>query len=270
MKSMTAAVVATFVALNWHLVALAESDPVPSGSPPQSQKAFNAGTKLMEQGKYCEALGRYKDALALSPDDSSVLYDAGLAAYQCKDYVAAVKLWEHLKAIDPEDWQVRAKLIQSYQALGDLAARDAERLGLLELRKQGHNEELSRQVQFCREQFEAGGERLMVFEQFELKGERALRYVFIVLTEKEHAEKYRISLGSYDFTNEVWHQTTKPTPKESDRLFHLDGYYDWGHATYGMYFPEPSYDEVRKIVIEILEHKREPVSGTRIGDPRGK
>jgi hypothetical protein len=117
-------------------------------------------------------------------------------------------------------------------------------------------------VEYCREQFEAGGEKVMVFEEFELKGDRALRYVFSVLDESEAKEKYRISLGSYDSTNAYWHESTKPKPKKEDRLFHLDGYYSWGHATFGMYFPEPTYDQVRITVIEILEKKRNPVSST--------
>ena len=57
-------------------------------------------------------------------------------------------------------------------------------------------------------------------------------------------------------TNSVWRATAKPTPKEGERLFHLDGYFkSGGHATYGMFAPEPSYDEVRARVVQILEQK---------------
>jgi tetratricopeptide (TPR) repeat protein len=224
----------------------------------------------MEQAKFCEALARYKEGLAVSPGDPSFLYNAGLAAYRCTNYAESVKLWGRLREIDPEDWQVRAKLVQGYQALGQLQKRDAERSALFELRKRGVNEELSKQTEFCRDQFEAGGQRVLAFEHFELTGDRALRYAFSVLNEKGDGETYRISLGSYDLTNKVWHQTTKPAPKEEDRLFHLDGYYEWGHETYGMYFPEPSYDEIRKTVVEILEEKREPVSGSRVVSPKAQ
>jgi tetratricopeptide (TPR) repeat protein len=229
-----------------------------------AEKAFQGGNGLMQQGKYCEALARYQEGLAISPDASPILYNAGLAAHRCKDYAAAVKLWGRLKALDPEDWQVRAKLVQGYQALGQLRERDAERAALFELRKRGANEELSKRIEYCREQFEAGGEKVMAFEHFELKGERALRYVFSILNDAGDAEKHRISLGSYDSTNQFWHETAKPRPKDDERLFHLDGYYDWGHATYGMYFPEPSYEEIRKVVIEILEKKKNPTSVTRV------
>jgi hypothetical protein len=107
----------------------------------------------------------------------------------------------------------------------------------------------------------------MVFEHFELKGERALRYVFSVLGESGEGEEFRISLGSYDITNAVAVQTGKV--KKGERMFHLDGYYKWGHVTYGFFTPEPGYDEVRKIVIGILEGKAQPQSHSRT-DPSAK
>jgi tetratricopeptide (TPR) repeat protein len=226
----------------------------------RADEAFHAGNALMDKKNYCEASTRYQEGLASSPDDTSLLYNGGVAAFQCKQYQVAVNLWNRLKELDPADWQTRAKPIQAYQALGDLPKREAERAALLDFRKQDPNSELAKQVEYCRDQFEAGSEKVMAFEQFELKGDLALRYVFSVLDESRKAEKYRLSLGSYDITNAFWHETTKPRPKDSDRLFHLDGYYEWGHATYGMYFPEPSYDQVRATVIEVLEKKINPSS----------
>lgn len=230
------------------------------GAAQDADEAFRSGSALMAEKKYSEALTRYQDGLKSNPDDSSLLYDGGLAAFQCKQYAVALNLWTRLKSLEPGDWQTRAKLIQTHQALGEFSERDAERLALFDLRKRDPNGELAKQVEYCRDQFEAGGETVMVFEDFELKGDRALRYVFSVLDESQTREKYRLSLGSYDTTNAAWHETTNPRPKDTDRLFHLDGYYDWGHATYEMYFSEPSYDQIRTAVIEVLEKKKNPVS----------
>lgn len=183
-----------------------------------------------------------------------------MAALRCKQYTEALNFWSGLKTLDPEDWHARAGLIQIYQALGKLPERDAERAALFELRKRNPNSELAKQVEYCRDRFEAGGEQVLAFEHFELKGNYALRYVFRIIDESGYHAKYRLSLGSYDSTNAVWHEITKPKPKDTDRLFHLDGYYEWGHATYAMYFPEPSYDQVRATVIEVLEKKKQPMS----------
>lgn len=89
----------------------------------------------MGEKKYCEALTRYTEGLQSLPTDTSLLYNGGLATFQCKRYNEALSLWGRLKAVDPEDWQVRAKLIRTYQSLGKLSERDAERGALFELRK---------------------------------------------------------------------------------------------------------------------------------------
>ena len=261
------AVLVLLVSLPSRVSSQASDQSESKGVAQNADQAFRSGHALMGEKKYCEALTRYTEGLQSVPTDTSLLYNGGLAAFQCKQYNEALSLWGRLKAVDPEDWQVRAKLIQTYQSLGKLSERDAERGALFELRKHDANGGLAKEAKYCREQFAAGGERVMVFEYFELKGDRALRYVFSIVDESSNDEKYRLSLGSYEVTNAVWHETSKPRPKATDRLFHLDGYYEWGHATYGMYFPEPSYDQVRATVIAVLEKKKKPESSSSIGRP---
>ena len=217
----------------------------------------------MEQRKYAEALMRYQEALGLSPTDPSIPFNAGLAAFLSGNYAVAADLWERLKAVDPDDWRARPKLVQAYQAMGKLVERDAERAELIALWRSSKIEDLARQVLYCREQFEMNGRRIMVFEHFELKGQRAVRYVFSVLKQDKAEEEFRISLGSYEFTNLHWRERTRGTPKEGERLFHLDGYFLKGaHVTYGMFVGEPSYDDTRAMVINILDGKNSPISSS--------
>lgn len=160
-----------------------------------------------------------------------------------------------MKTLEPLDWRVRAKLVQVYQALGKMPERDKERNDLFAMWKSGQPSDLKEQGQYCRDQFEVNGKKVLAFEHFELKGERALRYVFSILNKTEDGEAYRISLGSYNATNAIWRARQNPKPKDDERLFHLDGYFGGIHATYGMFFPEPSYDDIRARVIKILETK---------------
>jgi tetratricopeptide (TPR) repeat protein len=222
--------------------------------------AFKAGNELMDQHQPAEALSRYEEALAIEPDDTSVLFNGGLAAYLSKNFSRATDLWKRLKSLDPDDWRARSKLIQAYQALGDTAQRDAERAELIQLWKSGMNEDLSKELEYVRDQFEVNGKKVMVFEHFELKGDRAVRYAFVVLRPDGKAEEYRYSLGSYDLTNRAWHETTKPAPKPEERLFHLDGYFTNAHATYRMIVGEPSYDETRAMVVKIMQGDLKPMS----------
>lgn len=223
----------------------------------EAEKAFDQANTLYEQNKVAEALVQYKKALLILPDNPSLLFNTGTAAYLTKDYSYAAELWTKLKTLEPLDWHNRAKLVQVYQALGKLPERDAERAELFALWKKGTPPELKEQVHYCREQFEVKGLKVMAFEHFELKGDRAIRYEFIILNKNGPGEQFRISLGSYELTVAIWRQTKKPTPKDDERLFHLDGYYKWGHALHGMFFPEPSYDDTRARVIKILENHKE-------------
>jgi tetratricopeptide (TPR) repeat protein len=238
----------------------------------QAETAFEIGNSHMEKRKFAEALASYKQALAILPNEPTMLFNAGLAAYWTKDYSLALELWTRLKNLDPSDWHVRAKLVQTYQVLGRLPEREAQRKELFEMWQSGKPAEFKEQVQYCRDQFEVKGQKVMAFELFELKGERALRYVFSILNATEDGEEFRISLGSYSFTNAVWRETRKPKPREDERLFHLDGYFNNGglHATYGMFFPEPSYDDVRAKVIQILEGRAKPVSGSTVAPAETK
>lgn len=234
----------------------------------KAEKAFENGNKLMERRKPAEALTHYQQALAILPKEPALLFNAGMAAFGVKNFSTALDLWKQMKELQPADWLVRSKLIQTYQALGKIAERDAERAELFALWKKGEPAELKQEVEYCREQFEVNGKKVMAFEHFELKGNRALRYVFTILDETGEAEAWRISLGSYDITNSIWRATRKPEPKEGERLFHLDGYYkNGGHATFGMYFPEPTYDETRALVVKILEGKDKPISSSMPAAP---
>jgi tetratricopeptide (TPR) repeat protein len=223
------------------------------------QNAFNQGAELMGRRKYAEALEQFHEALAIIPDEPAILYNAGLAAYLARDYAAAVESWKRQKTKDETNGMLRSKLIQAYQGMGNLKERDAERAALIELWKSGKDPELKGRTEFCRDQFEVIGRKVMVFELFELKGDQALRYVFSILNAAEDAEEFRMSLGSYDATNAAWRATANPKPGPSERVFHLDGDFSWGHATYSMYSPEPSYDDIRAEVIRILEQKDGPI-----------
>jgi hypothetical protein len=65
-------------------------------------------------------------------------------------------------------------------------------------------------------------------------------------------------------TNRFWHESIKPTPKQEERLFHLNGYFKNGHATYGMIVGEPSYDEMRAMMVKIMQGELKPASSNHV------
>jgi tetratricopeptide (TPR) repeat protein len=224
---------------------------------------FQKANAELEAKKYSSALANYQAALKIVPDEPALLYNGGFAALLNKDAAVAAALFTRLKKVEPDDWLGRAKLIQAHQILGNDAERDKERDELFALRRKGAIKELNEQIEYCRDRFEAGGKPVLAFELFEFKGPRGMRYVFSIMDGDRGEEEFRISLGSYDMTNSIWRDTTKPKPKDGLRLFHLDGYFpNGGHATYGMFPGEPTYEATKAMVVEILEKKRGPVSAT--------
>jgi len=228
----------------------------------EAEKIKLAGDGFMEANKPGDALPLYKQAVAKDPNNEDALYNGGLAAYLTADFKTAAEMWKALKARDLDDWHLRAKLVQTYQALNDLKARDAERADLFALRGTTKDDSFKKVTQYCREQFSVGATKLMAFEFFELTGEHAMRYRFAILDESGKKEAWYISLGSYDVTNQVAHETGDLKPGE--RLFHLDSYAKGGdeHKTYDMFKKEPTYEETRAMVVKILEGKLPAKSGT--------
>lgn len=188
------------------------------------------------------------------PEDPDAHFNLGLA-YQLEGKNAqALPEFEAAVSLAPDDWHSVAKLIQINQALGQLGERDRRRTQLLEMYRAGKVVNPKMDV-FCREQTVVGKNRVMVMESFELKGDRAVRYTFNVIPDDgtTTTPAFLISLGSYEWDQAVWRREGKLGPGE--RVFHLDGYWpDGSHATYGFFKGEPSYDDVRKIVFELLAH----------------
>ncbi|MBI3832239.1 MAG: hypothetical protein HY291_22140 [Planctomycetes bacterium] len=224
-----------------------------------------AGDELMEAGKPAEALAKYKLAFEKDPKHQETLYNGGLAAFLSGDFKTAAEWWKRLKEKAPDDWRLRAKLIQAYQALNDAKARDAERAELFALRAKSKDEDFLHWPSYCRDQLSANGKKVMAFEYFKLEGDRAMRYRFSVLNAEGNKEEYFISLGSYELTNAVARETG--SLKEGERLFHLDGYYqgEREHRTFGMFKKEPTYDETRALVIQVLEEKLDALSSSVVG-----
>jgi tetratricopeptide (TPR) repeat protein len=240
-------------------LALALAALLPQDDP--ARPLMEQANALFEARKYAEAVEKYGEVLKIDSKHANALYNGGLAAYLGGKPADAAALWERLRAIKPDDLPLLAKLVQAYQSAGDLKKRDACRDALLKARAALPEDEKAKRGNFCRDQFAVNGRRVMAIELYELKGERALRYKFIVLND-EGREDHSISLGSYEMTTQIAREAGEIGKDE--RMFHLDGYYDQGrtHKTFGMFKKEPSYDEVRTMVVETLEGKKKAASGS--------
>jgi tetratricopeptide (TPR) repeat protein len=220
--------------------------------------------RLVANKKYPEAFEAYRQASAKDPTNPSLLYNTGLMAYLSGKPKEAIAPWRKLKEFEPDDWQVRSKLIQAYEAAGQKKHRDEERAALLKLRKESKDKDLKKVKFYNRDQFGEGDLRIIALEYFELEGDKPIRLSFVVTTPEGESTQTRYTLGSYDVTNEIAREHLQKNGKPSDRLWHLDAYKQDGnvHELYEMFIGEPDYDRVKSIVREILQGKRKPASSS--------
>ena len=230
-------------------IELAPNDPHPYGI--LAGLYFNAG-------KVEEALRTFKKSTEIDPKYFLGWSNIGQIEQSRGHHAEAVAAFEQTVKINPDDWRAWAKIVQEYQALGKTKERDAARSSLITLHDAGRVDALL----FCREQFVEAGQAVMVFEYFELKGDRAVRYAFDLLDKEGRHVAGTISLGSYDMTNAIAHQTGD-LPKDQ-RLFHLDRYGSNSHETYAFFEKEPTYEETRALVIKVLRGEIKKVSSTTV------
>lgn len=234
----------------------AEADQTP-------QEKFSNVVTLLNAHKSAEALPILEDLSKTNPTPS-VFWNLGISAADVGNNNEALHAWLSYREINSKNWQVLAKLIQTYQALGDLKARDIERADLVALWQSGTDTQLSTQSIFCREQFKHDGHRVMVLEYFKPSGPKLIVYSFVVVNESGQQE-FKISLGSYDNTNQVALELGQ-RPKDK-RLYHLDLYRSNLHETLGMYLGQPSYDEIRHVVVDVLSGKNKATSSSVTPSP---
>jgi tetratricopeptide (TPR) repeat protein len=229
--------------------------------PKHAKALFKAGVIYGDQGKRDRAIKYWKRAVAAKPDYVHAHYNLGQAYQIMGQHRKALRHFADVVRLDGRDWRARSKLVQLYQALNKRRERDAQRAKLFAQRKAGANPGLARANSYCRDQFSIGKRKVFAYEHFELKGDFARRYSFKVSDGKA---SFEISLGSYKSTNEI--ARGSGSLKKGQRLFHLDGYYDNGrrHQTYGMFKKEPTYDQVKRMVIAVITKKRKATSGTTL------
>jgi tetratricopeptide (TPR) repeat protein len=231
----------------------------------QLESIYGKGMDLVQAGRMREAFKTFQQGLSLAPDEPAFLMNTGLTAMEINRDDTAAALLGRLISLHPGEYpSIYPELIQAYQALGRLDERDSVRDLLFALRKKGTDTALTHAAYYCRDRFTVGTWKVTAFEHYELVGDQAVRYAFVVDDTTGKKKGMVISLGSYELTNRVWHETTTPRPREEDRLFHLDAYYDGGHATYRMFAPEPPYDQTRDAVVGILENRIKPQSSSTI------
>ena len=203
-------------------------------------------------------------ALKENPENRSALYNLGLLNYLDGAAEESIDPWIKLESLEPNDWQLKAKIIQAYSASGQKEERELRIKELRRLRSSGKFPDLSEATFFIRDQFQAGEFYVHVFDYYDMNAEwrmGPIAWKFYLTKDGEDVERF-ISLGSYDSTTQIAREMGDIG--EDDRIYHLDEYWsDGSHATHGMYKNKPGYDPIKPKVVQILKGEASPRSSSQ-------
>jgi tetratricopeptide (TPR) repeat protein len=230
--------------------------------PSYADAHFAAGRALLDLNRREDALKTFQRTVELEPQNVNAHYNLGQTLQDLGRHAESLAAFRRVCELSPDDYRACAKVMQCCEALGQKEQRDREHAHLLELFKAG---KCDGKLLYCRDQFAADKNWVMALEYFEMdfsgQDNRLVRYSFIVRESPWGKEKplFRITLGSYNATTEHGRASGKLGPDE--RYWHLDCYYpDNKHETFAFFKREPPYDDVKRLVVEILDGKREAIS----------
>ncbi len=246
-------------ALVWLLVSAADAASQQDSA--EVTRLFDGSLLAADRSDLPLAIAMTDSLLQLDSTVLSAYWNVGVWHSLRGEHSEALNAWKAFRSRDSTDWQVEAKLVQVYQALGDTVRRDSALAGLFAHRLVTKNPQFLEATTFCREQGSLEGRQVMVFQNFAPEGDRKVFVTFYLLG-ADGRDTARISLGSYDLTTLTARQVGDIGP--NDRIYHLDYYGDRSHATYGFFRAQPTYDELRSMVAAVLRGDRTPLSSSTV------
>jgi tetratricopeptide (TPR) repeat protein len=231
------------------LTALASASTPARADTAWAQATFKQAEALADAGQYQQALALYQQIIAREPTAKLSFCRAGTMEAALGDFPQAIGDYKTCERLLPESVEPRGELVKLYQITGDIAARDRERSGLIELHKTTANKETRAVDHYLRDIFAVGDRNVAVWEYFDMIGAWPSRYRFFVLGDQGQT-LYTIALSSSTAANANAEKLLGHPTKEW--VFHLDIEDANSAATFKVFEGEPSYDTVKPLVIDAI------------------
>lgn len=246
-----------------------------SSNPPSPQAGAQAspdvinvlrrqGIDAFRAGDYAGALRIFRQVIHADPSDIVAYNVAANCSLNLGDYSSAIESFQHALQLRPDEYHNLGGLMRAYTLAGMSTDRDALRKHIGELVHEG---KLPPEFNYVFDTFQVEGKKVEVAEFPQTHGFYGERYRF-KLFDSAGKQTFCVTLESDSVEQPAW---AKQHPKEAaagGRQFSLDGYAADSHSTYRSYDGEPSYDQVRAEVIQILAGKKQPVSKTKYAMPQ--
>lgn len=206
---------------------------------------------LLQAGKYEEWERTMRSAINSQPQNKELreFFVVGFIGQQ--RFERAYRECLELQKLDPADVSIEEKLIflATNARQPGLAATHIDRLR--ELHRQGKFTDAT----FARDHFFVGQRRVGVAEHFELKNGEGIKIDFHVMKENEEHD-YSVSLAKSATFNANLVRTGQL--KDAGKGFVLVRSQDGKTDIFAIFQELPTYDEVRTMVIEVVEGSRQP------------
>lgn len=214
------------------------------------QAKFLRANELMRQKKFAEALPLLRELSVKVPDGPGIFGNLAIVATELGNHQLALDARLRYLQLRPNEPAEMGGVMLSYQALGRLKERDAQRDRIFALWASMPAAEKAKVKGYVRDQFNAGGLHFVVTEFFEPLAPVNRFYQFDA-QDVARRTVYFFGLESGDATTNVARDLGNIG--KTERIYSLDKYQDKTHSTYGLMKSRPSYDTVRGMVISAAE-----------------
>jgi tetratricopeptide (TPR) repeat protein len=222
-----------------------------AGAPPTAPATptVDQGLAALQTGDPARALTMFQQILAADPNNAVADLYAATAALVQYNGPLAVQYAEKARQLDPQSWKIHTTLVAAYAAAGMQQQRDDERALLAKLHATGAAD--ARQANgFLLEMFKVGSLEVNAIQYFEPMGRFHTYYRFLVRDPATH-DKREIDVQCSDFDEKSWEQTHAAQAAQGERHFQLTDAN--GTADYRTFSGKPDYDQIRAMVVAVLQ-----------------
>lgn len=224
-------------------------------------QAYSKVVASIEAGNFDDALTGAKAILVANPNSPKANKLAGVVYLDQQKSSVALPYFEKALQLSPDDPTVHGLLLQAYAESGDKTHRDQERAILRGDHSDGKHPEMAQIPAYLIETIPVGGKIVQATEFYEPSGEFHFYYRFNIFDTNGHIQGF-IALESDDADQPMFAQQHPKEAAAGERRFSLDGYSKNadGHVTQALYTffnGQPSYDDVRGLVIKLVRSGKE-------------
>ncbi len=231
--------------------------PSASGTAPQPASPLDDGLRYLKSNQPQKALTAFQQVLAADPDNATANLLAASAALNLYEGATAVTYAEKARQLAPNDWRVDTTLVTAYAAAGNTKERDEVRSKLIALHESADAPDAMKANGFLLDLFKVGSYRVEVVQYFKPIGKFHTYYRFLVRNQAGR-RVWEYELQSDDFAQKSWAEAHPQEAAAGGRQYSLESDTGDTHTEYRLFSGDPGYDEVRAVVVRLLQDRTMP------------